>query len=82
MIKDITNGKNNFWDKEINLSLSLRDLQIIYDAVAELPFNRLRMMHETTSFKEELKDVRLLDNIFGELEDILIDYHGIVDNAH
>ena len=48
------------WNKEIKLKLNLRDLQIIYDAIGELPPDILKNKHKDSNFLDTAVGV---DNI-------------------
>lgn len=51
MIEEIKNKSiTPNWNKEIKLKLNLRDLQIIYDAIGELPPNILKNKHKDSDF--------------------------------
>ena len=82
------------WNKEIKLKLNLRDLQIIYDAIGELPPNILKNKHKDSDFLDTTVSVDntkviapiddtiaavLIDEIYSALEIILDKYNGIID---
>ena len=51
MIEEIKNKTiTPNWNREIKLKLNLRDLQIIYDAIGELPPSILKNKHKDSDF--------------------------------
>ena len=83
MIKEIeSKSKNPNWNEKITLELTLRDLQIIYDAVGSTPPIILKDKHEkrnSSLFHDNLFTATLIDDIYSELENILTKYNGIID---
>ena len=85
MIKEIkSKSKTPNWNEKITLELTLRDLQIIYDAVGSIPPIILKDKHEkrnSSLFHDNVtyNASTLIDNIYSELENILTEYNGIID---
>ena len=86
MIEEIKNKTiTPNWNKEIKLKLSLRDLQIIYDAIGELSPNILKDKHKDLNFLDvevSMDDgiaAVLIDEIYSALEIVLDKYNGIID---
>lgn len=82
MIKEI---ESKSWNETIKLELTLRDLQIIYDAIGSMPPRVIEEKHEKYGFSLLREGVitydasSLIDDIYNELEKILIAYNGIID---
>ena len=86
MIKEIEGkSKTPNWNETIKLELTLRDLQIIYDAIGDILPSVIEEKHErygSSLLRESVitYDVSsLIDDIYNELEKILIAYNGITD---
>lgn len=86
MIKEIKSKlKKPDWNEKITLELTLRDLQIIYDAVGSIPPMILKDKHEKCNslFYDNLLKYNsastLIYDVYSELENILTEYNGIID---
>ena len=79
MIKELNRRYEPNWDEEIKISLSLRDLQLIYDCVGAVPFKYINYRHETTKFRRNY-DARCFTTLYDELEDILTFHNGVIDS--
>ena len=86
MIKEIeSKSKIPNWNETIKLELTLRDLQIIYDAIGDIQPRVIEEKHErygSSLLRESVitYDVSsLIDDIYNELEKILTAYNGIID---
>ena len=90
MIKEIkSKSKIPNWNETIKLELTLRDLQIIYDAIGNIQPRIVEEKHERYGsslflFRERESVITydassLIDDIYNELEKILIAYNGIID---
>lgn len=86
MIKEIERNSNTpNWNEVITLELTLRDLQIIFDAVGAMPPRALEEKHElynSSLFNAGMLtyDVSsLIDDVYDELRKILTAYNGIID---
>lgn len=85
MIKELESTKLPKWDEEIKLCLTLRDLQIIYNCVGDVPFSVLKDEHRTSIFRDQLTEengadkIRLLDDIYENLREIIERHGGVLD---
>lgn len=87
MIKEIKNELDApNWDKTITLELTLKDLQIIFDAVGDLPPRVIYEKHnENSPFysvipKTDMALIKLIDDIYNDLEIIIDKYNGVLDD--
>ena len=84
MIKEIVTDTPN-WDKEITLKLTLKELQIIFDAVGDLSLNVMYEKHDERSPfydvipKNDVALIKLIDDIYNDLETIVDKYNGVLD---
>ena len=79
MIKELNKNYESNWDEKIEISLSLKDLQLIYDCVGAVPLKYLNYKHEISKFRGQY-DATYFTRLYNELGDVL-DYHnGITDN--
>ena len=66
------------WTKKINLSVSLRDLQIIYDCIGAVPSKYLELKHKNTRFPiTEFSE--LINHMYDEIDCILDRHNAITD---
>lgn len=85
MIKEIKRNSNiPNWNEVITLELTLRDLQIIFDAVGDMPPNVLEEKHKHSSlhdiiFEDKMSSSKLIDKVYDELESILVKHNGVLD---
>lgn len=79
-MKDITKD-NNEWNKKMQIELSLRELQIIYDCVGEMSGSELKNIHihDTEPYLglDEYHLSYLLSDIYEYLNSMIINYGGI-----
>ena len=62
---------HNLWDKEINVALSIRELQIIRDCVAKSNYLNVTNNYNTTFNREPpYKDCNLID-LYDQVQEIL-----------
>lgn len=80
MIKELNTNKSTNWEEQIELKLSLADLQIIYDCVGAVPIRYLSNKHQNTNFDVGRYTANIVTNIYHELEDIIFTHNGITDN--
>lgn len=85
MIKEIVTSVPN-WDKEITLKLTLKELQIIFDAVGDLSPKVMREKHDEHSPfyvaipKNDIALIKLIDETYNDLEVIIDKYDGVLDD--
>lgn len=86
MIKEIeSKPKTPNWNEAIKLELTLRDLQIIYDAIGSMPPKVVEEKHKKRNSSLLCESVvtydvaSLIHDIYNELEEILTVYNGIID---
>ena len=79
MIKELNKSYEPNWDEKIELSLSLRDLQLIYDCFGAVPLKFLNYKHEVSKFANKY-DAKYFTNLYEELDDILYSHNGVTDN--
>ena len=85
MITEIVTDMPN-WDKEIILKLTLKELQIIFDAVGNLSPKTIYEKHdEHSSFydiipKNDIALIKLIDEAYDDLEVIINKHNGVLDN--
>ena len=85
MIKEIVTDTPN-WDKEITLKLTLKELQIIFDAVGELSPKVMYEKHDENSPfydaipKNDITLIKLIDDVYNDLEIIVDKYNGVLDD--
>ena len=84
-IKTKTNVPN--WNKEIILKLTLKELQIIFDAIGDLSPNVIYEKHHDNSpfYNVIPKDnnfalIKIIDEIYEELKTIIDKYNGVLDD--
>ena len=80
MIKELNTNKSTNWEEQIELKLSLADLQIIYDCVGAVPLRYLRNKHQNTNFDAGRYTANIVTNIYHELEDIIFAHNGVTDH--
>lgn len=86
MITEINKTDMPNWNKEITLKLNLKDLQIIFDAVGDLAPKVIYEKHnENSPFysvipKTDMALIKLIDDIYNDLEIIIDKYNGVLDN--
>ena len=86
MIKEIKNELDTpNWDKIITLELTLKDLQIIFDAVGDLPPQVIKDKHMNSPLHDimsidTISMSNLIDEIYGSLEVIIDKYNGVLDD--
>lgn len=80
MIKELNRNNKTDWNEEIQIELTLADLQIIYDCVGAMPIQYLKLKHENTNFNNLSKDAELLTDIYESLHIILSEHNGINDD--
>lgn len=81
MIKELNRDNGTNWSKKIQLELPLSDLQIIYDCIGAVPPSYLTARHKNTIFKHENKEfIKAIDDIYEDLDAILVEHNGITDN--
>lgn len=75
------------WDKEIILKLTLKELQIIFDAIGDLSPNVIYEKHYDDSpfYNVIPKDnnfalIKIIDEIYKELKTIIDKYNGVLDD--
>ena len=81
-MKDVTKIKSNSkWNKKIQLKLSLKELQIIYDCVGAMTPNELREKAIDKAYCwNDLNDIEVvLHNVYESLDNIISNHGGIVD---
>lgn len=79
MIKELNRSYEPNWDENIEISLSLRDLQLIYDCIGAVPLSYLNYKHEVSKFRGKY-DATYFTNLYNELDDILNYHDGITDD--
>ena len=85
MIKEIVTDTPN-WDKEITLKLTLKELQIIFDAVGELSPKVMYEKHDENSpfynviSKNDIALIKLIDDAYNDLKIIVDKYDGVLDD--
>lgn len=85
MITEIVTDVPN-WNKEITLKLTLKELQIIFDAVGDLSSKVMYEKHDKHSsfydviFKNDISLIKLIDDVYNDLEIIVNKYNGVLDN--
>lgn len=84
MIRELRETDIPNWDEIITLQLTLKDLQIIFDAVGNISPNVLEEKHEHSSlhdiiFENEMSSSKLIDKVYDELESILVKHNGVLD---
>ena len=85
MITEIVTDTPN-WDKEITLKLTLKELQIIFDAVGDLSPKVMREKHDEHSPfynvipESDIALIKLIDNTYNDLEIIINKYNGVLDD--
>lgn len=78
MIKEVIN--NTFdWDKEIEIKLSLKDLQFIYDSIGGIPLKYYLKKHENTKFKTYCNNFEIND-MYETLQKLIDKYECISDD--
>ena len=78
MVKELNRDCEPNWDEKIEISLSLRDLQLIYDCIGGVPLNYLNHKHKTSKFLNKY-DATYFTRLYNELDEILNFHNGIVD---
>lgn len=84
MIRELKETDIPNWDEIITLQLTLKDLQILFDAIGGIPPRVLKEKHEQSSlhdviFESEISASKLIDKIYSELEDIIDKHNGVLD---
>ena len=84
MIREVKETDIPNWDEIITLQLTLRDLQIIFDAVGDIPPNTLEEKHRYSSlhdiiFEDKMSSSNLISKIYNELENIIDKHNGVLD---
>lgn len=85
MIKEIKNELDTpNWDETITLELTLKDLQIIFDAVGDLPPQVIKDKHINSPlhdviFVDTISASKLIDEIYNSLEVIIDKHNGVLD---
>ena len=74
---DITKNNEAYWDKKIQIELSLKELQTIYDCVEVAKFSELEKIGKTHNYS--WSNVTLSHEIHEYLYDMLSNYGGIID---
>ena len=80
MIKELNKSYEPNWDEKIEISLSLRDLQLIYDCVGAVPKKYLDYKHESSKFSRKY-DATYFTGLYNELDAILDAHNGITDES-
>ena len=80
MIKELNKSYSPNWNERIEISLTLKDLQLIYDCVGAVPKKYLDYKHETSRFKKEY-DAPYFTALYNELDEILNFHNGITDES-
>jgi hypothetical protein len=63
--------KPNIWDKEINITLTIRELQMIRDCIAKSSYFNVTNNYNTTFNREPpYKDCNL-DDLYNQVQEIL-----------
>ena len=78
MIKELNRNYKTDWNEEIKLSLSLRELQLIYDCIGAVPLNYIDYKHGASRFKNEY-DADTLCDIYNDLDELIIAHNGLSD---
>ena len=79
MIKELNKDYKPNWDEKIEISLTLRDLQLIYDCVGAVPLKYLNYKHETSKFTKKY-DATYFTSLYNELDDLLKAHNGVTDD--
>ena len=79
MIKELNKSYEPNWDEKIEISLSLRDLQLIYDCVGAVPLKYLNAKHIVSKFANKY-DATYFTCLYNELDDVLNAHNGVTDN--
>ena len=79
MIKELNKSYEPNWDEKIEIGLSLKDLQLIYDCVGAVPLKYLNAKHIVSKFANKY-DTTYLTCLYNELDDILNSHNGVTDN--
>lgn len=80
MIKELNKDYKPNWDEKIELSLSLKDLQLIYDCIGAVPLKYINKKHEFSVFRDFFT-ANDFNNIYNNLDDILVNHNGINDES-
>ena len=79
MIRELNKSYEPNWDEKIEISLSLRDLQLIYNCVGAVPLKYLNTKHIVSKFAKKY-DATYLTCLYNELDDLLKVHNGVTDN--
>lgn len=82
MIKELNKNYEPNWNEKIEISLSLRDLQLIYDCVGAVPLSYINYKHrdKPTKFSDKY-DATLFTALYNELDDLIVAHNGINDES-
>lgn len=61
----------NIWDKEINITLTIRELQMIRDCVAKSSYSNITNNYNTTFNREPPYKDYNLDDLYNQVQEIL-----------
>lgn len=79
MIKELGMNTEPNWNETINVSLTLKDLQYIYDCIGGVPTTYLKEKHNSTEFFNKINNADI-STLYEELDYILDRHNGITDN--
>lgn len=80
MIKELNKNYEPNWNEEIEIKLSLRDLQLIYDCVGAVPLSYINYKHENTKFTKRY-DATFFTTVYDELDDLIVAHNGVNDES-
>ena len=79
MIKELNKDYKPNWDEKIEIGLTLRELQLIYDCVGVVPFKYINYKHEASDFYNQYS-ASIFSDMYDSLNDILNFHNGITDD--
>lgn len=80
MIKESNRIETPNWEENIQLEMSLADLQIIYDCIGAVPLSYLKAKHKNTNFEVKCYSANVFNEIYNELDEVVVRHNGITDN--
>lgn len=79
MIRELNKNYEPHWNEKLEISLSLRELQLIYDCIGAVPFKYINCKHEKSKFYKECT-AEEFNTIYSNLDDIIRNHNGVTDD--
>ena len=82
MIREINRNNIADWNEKIQIEITLKDLQMLYDCVGSIPFMYIKSRHKDTKFGQyiEITGSKVFTDLYNGLDEIITEHNGVKDD--